>query len=174
MTQLTPSFVPGWTFYFDVQLDDSARLKLTDHVDLLRQSIRISQRRRAFDIDAAVVLPRRVLMIWTLPEGDSAYSARWHVIKATFRRHAPVVAGDLWRPRFADHRIRTQADYDLHTHLIMTAPIRAGLVHKAVDWPWSSLHHRAAVSDRVKVRLPRQMPAKAAAGLPTWLVMQAG
>lgn len=174
MTHFTPSFTFGRTFYFDVQLDDTATIALTDHVDLLRQSLRVSQRRSAFEIDAAVVLPRRLLMIWTLPEGDTAYSMRWHVIKATFRRHAPAMVGDLWQPRFYDHKLRTQADYDLHTHLIMTAPIRAGLVEKAVDWPWSSLHHRIGVSDRVKVRLPRRMPVKAAAGLPTWLLQKTG
>lgn len=174
MTHRTPPFVAGRTYYFDVRLTDMAPLKLTDHVDLLRQAIRISARRNAFEIDAAVVLPRRLLMIWTLPEGDTSYSTRWHVIKATFRRHAPQVGNDLWQPRFQEHKIRTQADYDLHTHLILTAPIRAGLVRRAADWPWSSLHHRVPVSETVKLRLPRPMPAKAAAGLPTWLMDRAG
>ncbi|MEJ6397087.1 REP-associated tyrosine transposase [Yoonia sp. 208BN28-4] len=174
MTDHTPPYAAGRSYFFDVQLDDTAPIKLTDHVDLLRQSIRISQRRNPFDIDAAVVLPRRVLMLWTMPEGDTSYSARWHVIKATFRRHAPQFQRDIWQPRFTEHKIRTQVDYDLHTHLIMTAPIRAGLVRRAVDWPWSSLHHRVPVSDHVKVRLPRRMPPKAAAGLPSWLLDQAG
>lgn len=157
MIHRTPRTHFGDTTYFEVRLHERQALDLTQHVDLLRQSVRIGQKRRPFHVDAAVILPHRVQMIWTLPPGDSAYSARWHIIKTTFAKHVGSTAGtEVWQRRFWDHALRDQGDFDLHMHLIMTAPVREGLVDKASDWPWSSLHHRAVLAERTP-RMPQHL-----------------
>jgi putative transposase len=48
----------------------------------------------------------------------------------------------IWQRSFWQHEIRDQADYDLHEHLIIHAPVSEGLVTRSGDWALSSLHTR--------------------------------
>jgi putative transposase len=50
---------------------------LTDHIDELRAAVAKARRSQPFHIDGWVVLPEHMHCIWTLPEGDSNYAARW-------------------------------------------------------------------------------------------------
>ncbi|SFR44355.1 putative transposase [Yoonia tamlensis] len=153
MSQYRRRFVPAGTYFFTVNLRDDASSLLVDRIDLLRAATRLCLQRWPFEINAAVVLPNKLHMIWTLPPGDSAYSKRWRLIKSTFSRHCapPVLSGTtrlrpgekgIWQRRYWEHVIRDRADYDLHDHLILMAPVRAGLVGKPSDWPYGSLHRR--------------------------------
>ena len=148
---------PDLPFFFTVRLADRRANSLVSHVDVLRQSVRIARKTHPFEIRAAVVLPAVAHMIWTLPRGDQDHAIRWRIIKATFSRHvmapdgAIVTAGMLnrrdkgiWRRGYTTHQIRDQADYDLHEHLIIHAPVAAGLVRHPRAWALSSLHFRGA------------------------------
>lgn len=145
--------VPGGTYFFTVRLQDQRSDLLVTHIALLRDATRLCKQRWPFAIDGAVILPNKLHMIWTLPEGDCDFSKRWRFIKSTFSRHVPAPdhipasharRGEkgIWQRRFWEHVIRDADDYDLHMHLIRSAPIHAGLVRKPSDWPYSSLHHR--------------------------------
>lgn len=153
MTNYRRLFVPGGTYYFNACLMDQTSTLLVDQVDLLRHAVSLCQKQRPFRINAAVVLPAQVQMIWTLPEGDADFSARWRMIKSTFSRHAPmpevrspsmVKRGEkgIWQRRFREHLIKDQDDYALHDHLIATAPLRAGLVRDGASWPLCSAYKR--------------------------------
>lgn len=48
----------------------------------------------------------------------------------------------IWQRSFWQHHIKDQADYDLHEHLIIHAPVTEGLVDRPMDWALSSLHTR--------------------------------
>jgi REP-associated tyrosine transposase len=50
-------YVPGGCYFFTVNLLERKRNLLTDHIDLLRDSVRIVRRLYPFYIDAWVVLP---------------------------------------------------------------------------------------------------------------------
>lgn len=145
--------VPGGTYFFTLRLQDRQSDLLVSQIDLLRHATRLCRKQWPFAIDAAVILPNRLHMIWTLPEGDADYSKRWRMIKTTFSRHMPapdyippshLKRGEkgIWQRRFWEHLIRDQADFDLHMHLIRSAPIHAGLAKKPSDWPYASLHHQ--------------------------------
>ena len=151
MSRYTRLVVPGGTYFFTVRLEDRASDLLTREVDLLRASVRATMVRRPFRIDAAVVLPDRLHMIWTLPAGDGAFSERWRQIKATFSRHleppervcrSKVARGEkgIWQRRFWEHLIRDAADHAMHLRLIEEAPVAAGLCARPQDWPFSSVH----------------------------------
>ena len=153
MSNYRRRFVPGGTYFFTVELLDKQSSLLVDQIDLLRTATGLCVKRWPFTIDAAVILPAKMHMIWTLPQGDDEYSKRWRLIKSTFSRHvtAPPVQSPrrlrpgekgVWQRRFWEHTIRDQADYDLHMHLIITAPVTARLVRKPLDWPYSSLKRR--------------------------------
>ncbi len=46
----------------------------------------------------------------------------------------------LWQPRFWEHHIRNQADFTNHLRYCWFNPVQQGLVERAEDWPYSSLH----------------------------------
>jgi putative transposase len=49
-------------------------------------------------------------------------------------------AGILWQPRFFDRALRTVGEYNEKVQYLHLNPVKAGLVKRATDWPWSSLH----------------------------------
>jgi hypothetical protein len=52
----------------------------------------------------------------------------------------PTGQGGVWQRRYWEHVIRAEADYEAHVDYIHLNPVRHGLVERAADWPWSSLH----------------------------------
>ena len=117
--------VLGGTYFFTVRLQDRGSRLLTDRIVLLRDCVRLCRNRFDFTIEAAVVLPDHLHMIWTLPAEDDDYSARWRMIKATFSRHverpaticpSKLARGEkgIWQRRFWEHLVRDQADFDLY------------------------------------------------------------
>ena len=51
--------------------------------------------------------------------------------------------GMLWQPRFFDRVLRTVREYNEKVEYIHLNPVRAGLVSRAEEWPWSSVHDYA-------------------------------
>ena len=48
--------------------------------------------------------------------------------------------GDRFSDRTRAAHIRDQADFDAHVRYCWGNPVKHGLVEKAVDWPYSSIH----------------------------------
>ncbi len=151
MTAYRRLYIPGGTFFFTVRLADRRSDLLVRRIALLRDCFAAAQARWPFSIDAAVVLPDHLHMIWTLPVDDADFSARWRLIKATFSRHVDAPAhlspslalrGEkgIWQRRFWEHAITDPADFDAHHRLILQAPVQAGLVARVQDWPYASVH----------------------------------
>lgn len=49
-------------------------------------------------------------------------------------------AGVLWQPRFFDRALRTVKEYNEKVQYVHLNPVNVGLVNRAEDWPWSSVH----------------------------------
>ncbi|OAI19845.1 transposase [Methylomonas koyamae] len=122
-------------------------------LEQLRKAIRQEKARRAFAINAFVVMPDHLHAVWTLPDGDSDYSIRWRNIKRAFTAsiadsQRPVVSASrqhkneqgIWQRRFWEHKIRDERDFIQHIDYIHYNPVKHGLVARPVDWPFSSLH----------------------------------
>lgn len=120
-------------------------------VQPLREAIRAVRAARPFAIDAWVVLPDHLHCVWTLPQGDADYSGRWKAIKTGFtksvgltgsRSESQFAKGEagLWQRRFWEHHIRDAADLDAHVRYCWINPVKHGLVPRAADWPFSSIH----------------------------------
>lgn len=141
---------PKASYFFTVRLHHRGSALLTERIDLLRDCFKLCHKRWPMRIDAAVILPDHLHMIWTMPDGDDDYSKRWRLIKSSFSRHVPAPdyvpastakRGEkgIWQRRFWEHRIKDLADFERHRTLISEAPVQAGLVKMARDWPYSSL-----------------------------------
>jgi REP element-mobilizing transposase RayT len=48
--------------------------------------------------------------------------------------------GLLFQPRFFDRALRTVREYHEKVEYINLNPVKAGLVDRPEDWPWSSVH----------------------------------
>jgi putative transposase len=151
MTSYRRNFVPGGSFFFTVNLADRRSRLLTAQVELLRAAFRNTWRRHPFTIDAIVVLPDHLHVIWTLPDGDADFATRWQLIKASFSRGLPaneLVSASrqhkrergIWQRRYWEHTLRDDADFARHIDYIHFNPVKHGHVTRVRDWPHSSFH----------------------------------
>jgi putative transposase len=147
--------VPGGTYFFTVNLLQRNRTLLTDHIELLRASVRTTRRAKPFHIDAWVVLPDHMHCIWTLPESDADYAARWKAIKIAFSKALPRTESlnaarqakgerGIWQRRYWEHTIRDERDYAAHMDYVHINPVKHGHVTRVADWPYSSFHRLLA------------------------------
>ena len=144
------NFVPGGTYFFTVTLRDRSSRLLVERIDDLRAAYARVQRDRPFITDAIVVLPEHLHRIWTLPDGDADYPARWRAIKSRFtmacrKAGLPMIkdssgAYDLWQRHFWEHTIRDERDLENHVAYIHFNPVKHGHASRPVDWPHSSIH----------------------------------
>ena len=155
--------VTGGRVFFTLALALRGSDLLVREVDRLRDAVRLTRAERPFAILAWVVLPDHLHAVWQMPDGDRDYSVRWGAIKARFsmdmrragftppppvgrvnggvnpalRRKGEV---GLWQPRFWEHHIRDEPDLEAHIRYCWGNPVKHGLVERAVDWPYSSIH----------------------------------
>jgi putative transposase len=141
----------GGTYFFTVALADRTESTLVEHVDLLRSAFRLVKDHHPFIIDAIVIMPEHLHTIWTLPEEDMDYPARWALIKAGFSRS--LAKGEqisrsrqnkgergIWQRRYWEHMIRDEEDFAQHVDYIHFNPVKHGHVSNPMEWPYSSIH----------------------------------
>lgn len=150
------AYVPGGTIFFTVVTycrrqifqDETAR-------QILGDKFRDCQRDWPFEINAIVLLPDHLHAIWTLPPGDSNYSARWSWIKKEFTKSWLAAGGTelwvpqgkrklhrrgVWQPRFWEHTIEDEDDFEIRFDYIHYNPVKHGYVRCPCDWLRSSFH----------------------------------
>lgn len=138
MSNYRRSRINGGTWFFTVNLQNRHSDLLVRHVQILRRAVKSVLLTRPFTIDAWVTLPEHMHCIWTLPEDDCDYSARWREIKKSFT--CGLHAAGIWQPRFWEHMIRDEVDYRRHKEYCYINPLKHGWVKQVQDWPWSSFH----------------------------------
>lgn len=133
--------VDGGCWFFTANLLDRRVDLLVRYVDQLHRAIVKVQQQRPFVIDAWVILPDHLHMIWTLPPDDSDFPSRWRDLKVTFSRSVPKSQGQsIWQRGYWEHLIRDDRDYDAHVDYCWVNPVKHGLVQRVEDWPHSSFH----------------------------------
>lgn len=143
--------VPGGHYFFTVALANRQSDLLVQKIDLFRKAVARIKKDHPFTIDAAVILPEHLHMVWALPKGDSDFSTCWGLIKGEFSKAIPksekVSASrikheerGIWQRRFHEHILRDIDDYSTHVDYIHYNPVKHGLVKRPVDWTYSSIH----------------------------------
>jgi putative transposase len=143
--------LPGATFFFTVNLARRGDDALVRHIGDLRHAFRATAAEHPIRCDAMVILPDHLHAVWTLPPGDADFSIRWRKLKARFTRWSRVSLpttssktkkreAGLWQRRFWEHAIRDDTDYAAHVGYCLWNPVKHGLVTRAEDWPFSSIH----------------------------------
>jgi len=149
MTAYRRNFIPGGCFFFTVNLADRRLPLLTENIETLRSAFRETRQRHPFTIDAVVILPDHLHVVWTLPEDDRDFATRWRLIKSSFSRNLaagePISASraakserGIWQRRYWEHTIRDENDFGRHIDYVHINPVKHGLVTRVKDWPHSS------------------------------------
>ncbi|MGF6275371.1 putative transposase [Massilia sp. UYP11] len=145
----------GATYFFTVVTYRRRAILCDEPVRLaLRAAFGRVRARLPFHIDAIVLLPDHLHCIWTLPDGDVNFSARWSQIKhhvafacrdkygnftvtaaQRHRREAPI-----WQRKYWEHRIRDERDMEKHVDYIHYNPVKHGLATCAASWEYSSFN----------------------------------
>ncbi|NKN32893.1 REP-associated tyrosine transposase [Marichromatium bheemlicum] len=147
-------YTQGATYFFTViTFQRTPWFAQAAAVKALRHAVRAEMARHPFIIDAIVIMPDHLHAIWTLPDTDTNYSTRWRNIKRAFTATIPpeqrptAISSRLhkqeqaiWQRRFWEHRIRDDQDFRHHVDYIHFNPVHHHYVHRATDWPYSSIH----------------------------------
>ena len=150
------AFVPGGTFFFTV-VTFNRRETFTDlaAIRILGSVLRRSILRWPVTVHAIVVLPDHWHTIWSLPSGDTEYPKRLGWIKKEFTKHWLSIGGveeqvsagkqrqrrrGVWQPRYWEHTIEDEEDFQNHFDYIHWNPVKHGYVSCPRDWPHSSFH----------------------------------
>ena len=149
-------FVPGGTYFFTLVTQGRAEFLCDDAARaILANVLRECRVRWPFAIVAVVLLPDHLHALWSLPEGDAAYPVRWAWIKKEFTKRWLASGGceqaisdarrargrrGVWQPRFWEHTIRDEDDFEDHFHYIHYNPVKHGWVQFPYQWPYSSFH----------------------------------
>jgi putative transposase len=148
--------VPGGSYFFTLVVDGRRKLFSNSAARALLGSVlRRCQNRRPFRINAIVLLPDHLHAIWTLPPNDADYSTRWNWIKGEFTGEWIQIGGSespisearrnegrrgIWQPRFWEHTLETEDDFERHFDYIHYNPVKHGYVKCPRDWECSSFH----------------------------------
>jgi len=143
--------VQGGCYFFTVALANRKTALLVEHIDTLRHAFRLIRKRHPFEIVAMAVMPEHLHTVWQMPQGDADFALRWALIKSAFSRsipkheyirpsHESKRERGIWQRRYWEHLIRDDEDLERHVNYIHYNPVKHGLVQRAVDWPYSSIH----------------------------------
>ena len=138
MSNYRRHYIPGGSWFFTVNLKNRDSDLLVRHIDHFRQATALIKQWKPFHIESWVILPEHMHCIWTLPENDSDYSGRWRDIKKTFTRTLQLT--DVWQPRYWEHTLRDELDFQRHRDYININPVKHGWVKRVRDWPFSTFH----------------------------------
>ena len=145
------SKTPGAIYFFTVNLADRKQALLTEHIEDLRAVMKSVKQHHPFTIDAMVILPEHLHAIWTLPQNDYDFAARWSLIKSGFSRGLPKDERisesrlkkrerGIWQRRYWEHQIRDEEDFANHIDYVHYNPVKHGYVKRCIDWSYSSFH----------------------------------
>ena len=147
-------FQPGASYFFTLVTHERSPIFCdTTAIDLYRRAVRKVQAARPFTLEAEVILPDHIHVLWTLPDSDTDYPTRLRLIKTAFtrsilnrRRHidersdSRIAKGEqaVWQRRYWEHMIRDESDFQAHLNYIHINPVKHGMVPAARDWPHST------------------------------------
>jgi len=146
----------GSSYFFTVVAYQRQPILCEDAIrNALHAAIAKVRATRPFEIDAWVLMPDHLHCVWTLPEGDADFSARWMKIKRSVSlacgenyRRADLLSASkqkhrestIWQRRFWEHQIRDEDDFVRHVDYIHFNPVKHGHVQQVADWPYSTFH----------------------------------
>ena len=129
-------------FFVTCRLFPNRRILSESELDCFAQTISARRKRHGFLVTAWVFLPDHWHAI-LYPHHPLTISDVMESIKVSSTRRINRGRGELgllWQGRFFDRAVRTAKEYHETVEYIHWNPVKAGLVSRPEDWPWSSVH----------------------------------
>lgn len=129
-------------FFLTCRLLPKRRILWQSEFACLARVIQARREKHAFLLTAWVFLPDHWHVI-VFPRHPLTISEVMESIKVGSTKRINRARGELgllWQGRFFDRALRTVKEYQEKVEYIHLNPVRAGLVGRAEDWPWSSVH----------------------------------
>lgn len=160
------NYEKGGTYFFTVVAYKRQKIFVGPSIDILRTCFKNIIQQAPFVIEAIVVLPDHLHVIWQLPDGDKDFSTRWKKIKTDFSIKYQHITGPtdqkisesmqkkgergIWQRRFWEHTIRDENDFKVHCDYIHYNPVKHGYVQAPGKWLHSSFRRfvKAGVAGR--------------------------
>ena len=141
MTRLVPQELR--TFFISASAAGHRSLFQTNNMAaLLKQTLLDHREKKRFALHAFVVMPDHLHDLFT-PASDVPLEKAVQYIKGGFSFRAGKELGvtrEIWQRSYMEHRIKDVEDYQNHVLYIHQNPVKAGLVAKAEEYPWSSVN----------------------------------
>ena len=137
--------------YFFVTVDLLRHRRKLSETDFARLASALTRMRRKhhFSLTAWVFLPDHWHAI-IYPPYPLTISRVFQSVKVSSTIAINVCrreVGELWQIRFFDRALRTVKEYLDKVEYIHLNPVRGGLVKRAGDWKWSSVHEYAGMTE---------------------------
>ena len=142
MSRLRRPFVYDRYFFVTVKLLPRRTILQDEDFRLLARSIAKMRRKHRFALTAWVFLPDHWHAI-IYPAHPLSISVVLKAVKVSSMISINVArgtGGELWQGRFFDRALRTVKEYHEAVEYIHLNPVRRGLVRRAEEWEWSSVH----------------------------------
>jgi putative transposase len=107
-------------------------------VEALRYGASVKQ---WYALHAYVIMPNHVHLVWTPTTSMSRVLQRLKgVTSRRAKRLLDLSEEAFWQPESVDHWIRSDTELQRTIDYVEWNPVKAGLVHSAEEWPWSSAY----------------------------------
>ncbi len=156
MSRLRRPFLSDRYFFVTVRLlKQRTRLHEADF-HLMALALNRVRRQHPFYMTAWVFLPDHWHAICA-----PVYPRTISLVMKSFKNSSTVLInrqrgerGELWQARFIDRALRTVKEYNGKVEYIHLNPVRAGLVRRAQEWPWSSVREYSGSLQQEATRHP--------------------
>ena len=164
MGRLTHRSAPGASFFVTTKsFQNRALFHVTEIAETVLESLEHYHRRGEYLLHEYVLMPDHLHVMIT-PSATNSLEKAMQFIKggSSFRLNQQRGQKiNLWNAGFHDWTIRDTADWNSKADYIHQNPVKAGLVERAEDWPYSSANGKLALSPMPEKFLPAASGAKA-------------
>ena len=107
---------------------------------IILSSLHWLESQKRITLDAAVIMPDHLHFVAALRQDTldrlmhSLKSYTAHKLNDLLNRH-----GVFWQPQYHDHALRKDEDLNEVIRYTLNNPVRAGLVERWEDWPWTKV-----------------------------------
>jgi putative transposase len=159
----------GTSYFITTKCWESrAIFQITENAEILIEALFHYRDRKAYALHEFVVMPDHLHLLLT-PSSSTSLEKSMQLIKggSSYRiRKARKQKMEIWQVGFHDWTIRHSTDWQNKVEYIHTNPVRAKLVQKPEDWPYSSASGKFILDPIPEKFLPLSSGAKAQTASP--------
>jgi putative transposase len=164
MGRLTHRTAPGTSYFVTTKASQNRALfRVTEVAETVVQTLEHYRQRGEYLLHEYVLMPDHLHVMIT-PSSTNSLEKAMQFIKGgnSYRlNHQRVQKINLWNAGFHDWTIRDGTDWDAKAEYIRLNPVKAGLVERPEDWPYSSANGKLLSDPMPTQFLPAASGAKA-------------